>query len=101
MKCKLNDLCFVIKTLGNPLNLGKVVTCKEYLGYFKPGLHHYKCNLNILALTEGHHWIVEGSVATIEGRHFGYISISESELLPIPTEPIEDSEISSKELEFN
>lgn len=101
MKCKLNDLCFVIKTLGNPLNLGKVVTCKEYLGFVNKGINIYKEGLYFTATTEDHYWIVEGNVLTRAGESFGFIAISESELLPIPTEPIEDSEISSKELEFN
>lgn len=99
MKCKQNDLCFVIKSRVNN-NLGKIVTCKEYLGFLEKGRHTWR-GIEFDIFYTDHHWIAEGNIETISGHKLGYASFSENQLLPIPTEPIEDSEISSKELEIN
>lgn len=104
MKCKLNDLCFVIKS-NNIKNIGKVVTCTEYLGYLSIGRYEYysskygKCYYTID--TQGHYWLTKGNLINIDGIHLEISVFNDTELCPIPTEPIEDSEISSKELEFN
>ena len=99
MKCKLNDLCFVIKSRV-PSNIGKVVTCKQYLGYYTKGAQVVD-GLCFVVEQSAHFWMVEGNVTDYGGRNLGYGVSSEYQLLPIPTEPIEDSEISSRELEFN
>ena len=102
MKCKLNDLCFVIKA-DVISNLGKVVTCTEYLGYLSNGKHYWQSK--VIGLCDfwvsevGHYWIVEGNLTNNDGVKLPILAMSERELLPIKGEPLEDFEISCKELE--
>ena len=97
MKCKLNDLCFVIKSKIQS-NIGKIVTCKEYLGFFEKGIYSINGE-RLVAFESNHYWRVVGNVATWSGLDDGYGFSSESQLLPIKGEPVEDFEISCKELE--
>ena len=100
MKCKLNDLCFVIKS-ETVANIGKVVTCKKYLGRLPMGRNYF--NMNFLDVKDAakEYWIVTGNLVNNIGTQFNFGLYGDNDLLPIPTEPVEDFEISSKELEFN
>lgn len=96
-KCKLNDLCFIIKSKIQS-NIGKIVTCKEYLGFFEKGNYLVNGGWHI-AFESNHYWLVTGNVTTWSGIDDGCGFASESQLLPIKGEPLEDFEISCKELE--
>lgn len=104
MKCKLNDLCFIIKS-NNISNIGKVVTCADYLGYLSIGTYDYYSSKYgkgyYIIATQGHYWLTKGNLTSIDGTPLEITVFNDTDLLPIPTEPIEDSETSSKELEFN
>lgn len=99
MKCKLNDLCFVVN-VGESPNFGKIVICKEYLGFLTPGVYFHSAGKYFVRESD-HWWCIEGNVMDSTGSYNGSVMCPEKYLLPIKWEPIEDSEISSKELEFN
>jgi hypothetical protein len=89
MKCKLNDLCFIIKPghTGNTANLGKVVTCTEYLGYLGIGRHyhnHKKLGMILFFVhAQNHYWGIEGNLINYYGVKMPFLAAPESELLPI------------------
>lgn len=62
MRCKLGDLAFINKSL-RPANVGKVVTCVKYLGYFIDGemMSEYS-----MAHTTDHYWMVEAAHKDLE-----------------------------------
>lgn len=88
MKCKTGDLAFIKKALRKE-NIGRVVTCTKYLGYFERGAtivingEHWK------AFDSDDYWEVTGRLET----QFGVASqayIMDSWLSPIS--PLDDSE---------
>lgn len=90
MRCKQGDLAFINKSI-RPANVGKVVTCKEYLGYFI-------CEENITEYTVAHmtdhYWLVESGHGDIELQH-GHAStayIPDLWLTPITPPPLTDDD---------
>jgi len=58
VRCKIGDLCWINKALRTT-NIGKVVTTKEYLGYFQKGDSFVVSGETWYAVDTGHLWIIE------------------------------------------
>ena len=96
MKCKLNDLCFILNSL-RPSNLGKVVEIVEYLGYFQKD-EQYKWNGEVwTAFDTDHYWVIKGNLETMYGIS-KMATIMDSWLLPLDSEPANDSVMQEEEL---
>ena len=83
-KCKLNDVCFILKAIRR-VNLGKVVETVEYLGHFKKD-ESFIWNGEVwrTAITD-HHWVIKGNLDTAYGNSkLSYIA--DSWLLPMKPE---------------
>lgn len=90
MRCKLGDLAFINKSI-RPRNVGKVVTCKEYLGYFIEG---ESINEYSVAFMTDHFWLIESNRQDIELMD-GMAStayVPDLWLTPITPPPLEDDE---------
>ena len=83
-KCKLNDICFIIKALRQS-NIGKVVETVEYLGYFQKD-EQFTWNGEVwTAIDTDHHWVIKGNLDTMYGNSkLSYIM--DSWLLPMKPE---------------
>lgn len=58
MICKLNDLAYIKKAL-RPANVGRIVSCKELLGYFIKG-ESFKWNGEMFqAFDTDYYWVIE------------------------------------------
>lgn len=88
---KLNQLAFIKKSL-RPINIGKIVNCKKYLGYYSKG---DKINISgelYQAFDTDHYWIIESNSEILETQ-FGKSKEAysmDSWLTPIP--PLEDED---------
>jgi hypothetical protein len=83
-KCKLNDICFILKALRQS-NIGKVVETVEYLGYFQKDEPFTWSGEVWTAFDTDHHWVVKGNLET----HYGTSELSyimDSWLLPMKPE---------------
>ena len=69
MRCKLNDLCYIKKSLREP-NIGLVVRCKRYLGYYERGATIVISGESFLAFDTDDFWLIENDYGEIES-HFG------------------------------
>ena len=66
-KCKLNDICFILKALRQS-NIGKVVETVEYLGYFQKDEQFLWNGELWTAFDTDHHWVVKGNLETLYGN---------------------------------
>lgn len=57
MKCKQGEMAFIKKAL-RPVNIGKIVTCKEMLGYFIRGEELMYNGEKWMAVDTDHIWVV-------------------------------------------
>jgi hypothetical protein len=88
MKCKLNDLAFITKALRQE-NIGKVVTCAKYLGYYERGATITINGEHWFAFDSDDYWLISGNIET----QFGQAKqsyIMDSWLTPI--QPLSDNE---------
>lgn len=95
MKCKLNDIAFIKKALRKE-NIGRVVTCTKYLGYYERGATITINGENWVAFDSDDYWEVSGNIET----QFGSAKqayIMDSWLSPI--KPLDESEEDSYSLE--
>lgn len=61
MNCKPNDLAYIKKAL-RPVNIGRIVTCKELLGYFFKG-EQLKWNGEMFVTFEAdNYWVIESKM---------------------------------------
>lgn len=65
MRCKVDDLCYIKKSLREP-NIGLVVRCKKYLGYYERGSTIIISGESFLAFDSDDHWLVENDYGEIE-----------------------------------
>jgi hypothetical protein len=93
MKCKLNDLAFINNAL-RPVNIGLVVTCSTYLGYYLAGdiieinKEHYTAHIS------DNYWIITNTHGMIETQ-FGKSVMSyqpDTWLTPITPPELETDE---------
>ena len=67
MRCKLNDLCYIKKSLREP-NIGLVVRCKRYLGYYERGSTIIISGESYLAFDSDDFWLIENDYCEIESQ---------------------------------
>ena len=69
LRCKLNDLAFIIRAM-NEANIGRIVLCKEYLGYFQKDEPVMYSGEKWAAWDTGHIWVVfsESGLTTMYGN---------------------------------
>ena len=92
IKCKVNDLAFIKKAI-RPVNIGRVVTCKELLGKFAFGETIVWNGEEFASPEDDYIWVVSSS-GNLETQ-FGpskEAMIPDSWLTPIRAEPSENSE---------
>jgi len=92
IKCKVNDLAFIKKAI-RPVNIGRVVTCKELLGKFAFGETIVWNGEEFASPEDDYMWVVSSS-GNLETQ-FGpskEAMIPDSWLTPIRAEPSENSE---------
>lgn len=88
MKCKQGNLAFIKKALRKE-NIGRIVTCTKYLGYYSRGDTITISGENWLAPDSDNYWCVSGNLET----QFGTASqayIMDSWLAPIEPLPPEE-----------
>lgn len=88
-KCKLNDICFILKAVRQS-NIGKVVETVEYLGYFQKDEQFLWNGEFWSAVDTDHHWVVKGSSLMTMYGHSKLSTIMDSWLLPIKPETSDD-----------
>jgi hypothetical protein len=95
MKNKLGGLAF-IKKVSNPENIGKVVTCIEYLGNLERGGSIIYEGIDYTMIVGGHLWVVESKFEPLLiNDKVGYRSrrvYVDSVLQPIGTDDVDDTE---------
>jgi len=92
IKCKVNDLAFIKKAI-RPVNIGRVVTCKELLGKFAFGETIVWNGEEFASPEDDYMWVVSSS-GNLETQ-FGpskEAMIPDSWLTPIRAEPSENYE---------
>ena len=97
MRCKQGDLAFINKAL-RPANVGRVVTCAEYLGYFIAG--EIIVDQVLVAHTSDHWWRVVADSDTIE-THYGfsnYAYLPDTWLTPIKPQPLDEDDVTDLDL---
>ena len=90
-------MAFVKKAIRKE-NIGKIVTCKTYLGYYSKGDVIVISREHYVAYDTDHYWMIEGNVITQFGPAREGFSM-DSWLTPIP--PLNDEDlVETEELEF-
>ena len=93
MQCKLGDLCYIKKSM-RPANIGLIVTCQSYLGYFLEGDTIEMNGESWLAPFSDNYWLITNSSGSIETQ-FGKSKeayIPDLWLVPITGLPLEEEE---------
>ena len=88
MKCKQGDLAFIKKALRKE-NIGRVVTCSKYLGYFERGATIVINGEQWKAFDSDDYWEVTGRLETQFGTAT-HAYIMDSWLSPIEPLPPEE-----------
>jgi len=57
LRCKVNELCWINKA-QHLMNIGKIVTCNEYLGYFQRNEQFIHQGETWYAADTGHLWVI-------------------------------------------
>ena len=57
LRCGVSDMCWINKAL-HTVNVGKIVTCREYLGYFQRDEKFIHQGETWYALDTGHLWVI-------------------------------------------
>jgi hypothetical protein len=97
MRCKKNDLAFINKAL-RPENVGRVVTCSEYLGFFIEG--EIIIDQVLVAHYTDHWWQVTSDSNSIETQ-YGKSNIAylpDAWLTPIKPEPLDEDDVTDLDL---
>lgn len=97
MKCKIGQICFIKKAIRQE-NIGRVVTCAKYLGYYSRGDTITISGEPWLAPDTDDYWCVTGNIET----QFGAASqayIMDSWLSPIEPLPPEEADETDELLE--
>lgn len=98
MICKLNDMAYIKKAL-RPANIGRVITCKELLGYFIQGEEYLWNGEVYLAQDTDYIWVVESpsGLDTLYGKSL-MATAPDSWLVPIKMDGLTDEEFAEEEL---
>lgn len=91
MNCEKGDLAFIKKSI-RPINVGLIVTCENYLGYYLQGDHIEISGEHWIAPISDNYWYIRSSNSSIETQ-YGKSSaayIPDLWLTPIKAEPLED-----------
>jgi len=92
MNCKENDLAF-IKQSVQPKNIGLIVNCSKYLGFYLQGDYLEISGEFWMAAVSDNYWLIEsptGSIETMYGKSkMAYIP--DTWLFPIKEEPKEEN----------
>lgn len=90
MKCKQGDIAFIKKSI-RPENMGKVVECKQLLGYFERGAHITWNGEIFIAYDTDHYWVIESKsgIETQYGKSTQAF-IMDSLLTPIKADGLDD-----------
>lgn len=95
MKCKQGQMAFIIKSL-RPANIGRIVTCAKYIGYYSQGDTITMSGESWMAPDTDDYWMIEGNLETQFGpSKIAYIM--DSYLSPIEPDTILD-EVLEEEL---
>ena len=100
MKCKLNDICFIVKSI-RPVNIGLVVDCKEYLGYYLMDDIIEISGERYVAIISDNYWLIENKNSSIE-THYGKAKnsyIPDLWLNPIKEDGLTDDTATEKTIE--
>jgi hypothetical protein len=98
MKCSVGDLAFINKAL-RPENVGKVVTCVKYLGYYARGDVIVISGEHFYAFDSDNYWLIEASALETQ---FGASKVAysmDSWLTPIKPVDLSDEEEQENGLE--
>jgi len=92
MNCKENDLAF-IKQSVQPKNIGLIVNCSKYLGFYLQGDYLEISGEFWMAAVSDNYWQIESSTGSIETMYgkskMAYIP--DTWLFPIKEEPKEEN----------
>lgn len=66
MELKVGSLAFIKKAIRKE-NIGKVITCVKYLGFFEKGATITIHNENWSAIDTGDFWLISGNIETMYG----------------------------------
>lgn len=97
MKCKLNQLAFIKKAIRKE-NIGRIVTCSKYLGYFERGATIVINGEYWVAFDSDDYWEITGRLETQFGTAY-QAYIMDSWLSPIEPLPPEEFDKAGKLLE--
>ena len=90
MRCKAGELAFIRKSMRTT-NIGRVVTCKEMLGYFIQGESFLYNGESWMAHETDYMWVVSGNIETLFGNSAEAL-VPDSWMTPIRPEPVETTE---------
>jgi hypothetical protein len=96
MKCKQGQMAFIIKSLRKE-NIGRVVTCEKYLGYYSKDDKIVMNGEVWLAPDTDDYWSVTGNIETQYGPS-AQAYIMDSWLRPIDADTI-DEDVTEEDLE--
>lgn len=99
MKCKQGQLCFIKRAIRQE-NIGKVITCEKYLGYYSRGDTITINGERWSAIDSGDFWLIEGNIETMYGAS-RQSHIPDAWLSPLDELPPEELEETDKSLEDN
>lgn len=101
MRCKQGDLAIIIKAIRSS-NLGKIVTCKEMIGYFIMGEELTWNGEQFVAQDTDYFWVIQAQdsgIDTLFGKSKEALS-PDSWLRPLNGEGLDASEDTSTDFEF-
>ena len=85
-RCKLGDIAWISNALRK-VNIGKVVTVKEYLGYFQKDAIIVLIGEHYSAFITGHYWVIENSSSSIETQYGRSTIAIQPDLWLVPITP--------------
>ena len=97
MKCKKGQLAFIKKAIRKE-NIGRVVTCVKYLGYYEKEATITINGEQWSAIDSGDFWLIEGNIETMYGAS-RQSHIPDHWLSPLDELPPEELEETDKSLE--
>lgn len=99
MRCKINDVAYINKAIRKE-NVGLIVTCKEYLGYYLQGDIVEISGERYIAIDSDNYWLIENKNSSIETQ-FGKAKnayIGDLCLTPIKSDGLNLDVVNEKEL---
>lgn len=99
MKCKQGDIAFIKKSIRQ-VNIGRVVTCKEMIGYYIMGEEIIWNSERFIAQDTDYFWVIssKSGIETMYGKSLDALS-PDSWLEPIKADGMTDEDPTEKLLE--